>query len=502
MIQDIPPPASPAPRVLVSALAGSWYPATAVALAAFVDACLAKTPPPPPGPAPNVLILPHAGYAYSAQTAAYGLRRILGAPFRRVVILAPSHRAAFSNRLVAPEADAVSTPLGRIPIDREAIHRVAGGMDVACNDAIHANEHAAQIQYPLLQRALKDFTIAPFIVGPMDAHATRRAAAALRGILDDKTLLVVSSDFTHYGEDFDYAPFPPGEALRRARDVDFEAFARLAAHDAAGFADYLDATGATICGRHPLALLIATLPSNAKFERLHYATSSDDGAGDASRFVCYLSAAGWANWNGAPAAAPANAPAEDFLPPEDKRALLRFARESIRHVFETGKTLPADHFGKEATPSLKRKAGCFVTLNVRRTGDLRGCIGEIAAQRPLYQAVTALAVHSAFGDRRFSPLRSEELDGIAIDISVLTPERPVDSWRDIVIGRHGMTLSKRGRMAVFLPQVAPEQGWTLEETLSQLALKAGLRPDDWRDGAQFTVFEAIVFGEAGSMGAR
>ena len=482
-------------RVLGSTIAGSWYPATAEALDAVIQDCLAKTPE-PKGPPPNILILPHAGYAYSAQTAAYGIRQILGAPFKRVLLLAPSHRAAISNGLVAPESDAVSTPYGRLEVDREAIHQIAGGMDLKCSDGVHANEHATQIQYPMLQYALKDFKIVPLVIGQMDPLAARRAAAALRAIVDEATLVVVSSDFTHYGEDFDYAPFPVGEALSRARQADFAAFERIRAGDAAGFADCLDASGATICGRHPITVLLEMMPPGTALERLHYATSSDE-SGDDSRFVCYLCAAGRADWDGRrkggdSAAADKEA---DYLTPEEKRALLRFARESIRHVFETGKALASDHFAVEATENLRRPMGCFVTLNTRRSHDLRGCIGEIVAQRPLYQAVTALAVHSAFGDRRFRPLEPSELDGIDIEISALTPERTVDSWRDIEIGRHGMTLSKRGRMAVFLPQVAPEQGWTLEETLTQLALKAGLRPDDWRNGAQFTVFEAIVFGE-------
>ena len=109
--------------------------------------------------------------------------------------------------------------------------------------------------------------------------------------------------------------------------------------------------------------------------------------------------------------------------------------------------------------------------------------------------MTALAVQSAFADPRFPPLRADEFEAVTIEISVLTPRRDVGSWREIEIGRHGMTLEKRGRAAVFLPQVAPEQGWTLEQTLTHLALKAGLGPDDWRSGTSFTVFEAIVFGE-------
>lgn len=187
---------------------------------------------------------------------------------------------------------------------------------------------------------------------------------------------------------------------------------------------------------------------------------------------------------------------EDFLNDAEKQALLRFARESIRHRLDKGRALPADFFSKEATENMKRKMGCFVTLTLKDAHELRGCIGEIAAQRPLYQAVTSLAVHSAFGDPRFIELQPYEFDRIAIDISALTPEHPVASWQDIEIGRHGMTVSKNGRMAVFLPQVAPEQGWTLEETLTHLSLKAGLDRNDWRNGAAFTVFEAIVFREA------
>lgn len=186
---------------------------------------------------------------------------------------------------------------------------------------------------------------------------------------------------------------------------------------------------------------------------------------------------------------------EDFLTDDEKRALLKFARESIKHVLDKGRALHADYFAKEATENMKRKMGCFVTLKMKDTHDLRGCIGEIAATRPLYQAVTALAVHSAFKDERFVELQPYEFAKIMIEISALTPEQPVASWHDIEIGRHGMTVSKKGRMAVFLPQVAPEQGWTLEETLTHLSLKAGLDRNDWREGAEFTVFEAIIFNE-------
>ena len=483
-------------RVLDSTIAGSWYPGTAAALRDAITEALSRVPGAAEGPPPNVLVLPHAGYAFSLPTAAHGLRRILDAPFTRVVLLAPSHRAWLRNGLVALESDAVGTPLGPVPIDRGAIEALAQALPVVCSDAVHAAEHSTQIQYPLLQVALKTFSIVPLIVGELDRAGIGRAAAALGRILDPHTLLVVSSDFTHYGEDFGYAPFG-WEALSRVKQIDMGAYALIRNQDLEGFLDYVRREQTTICGHNAIALMLALLPPHTRIERLHYATSSDD-SHDESRFVCYLSLAGWADWP-SPAAAPVAADG-DFLTRAEKRTLLRWAREAIRHVLDTRKPLPADAFVREATENLARPAGCFVTLKRKRDHELRGCIGEIAARRPLIEAVTALAVQSAFADPRFSPLRADELDKVAIEISVLTPERKIGSWREIEIGRHGMTLAKRGRAAVFLPQVAPEQGWTLEQTLTHLSLKAGLGPDEWREGAKFTVFEAIVFGETDEYG--
>ena len=149
----------------------------------------------------------------------------------------------------------------------------------------------------------------------------------------------------------------------------------------------------------------------------------------------------------------------------------------------------------DAPKSTRAKMGAFVTLNDKTTGALRGCIGEIMPMRPLVEAVAARAVDSALGDPRFSPVSERELGGIRVEVSALTPPKRVASWRDIVLGRDGMTLEKNGCFAVFLPQVAPEQGWDLPTTLSYLSQKAGLSADAWREGATFETFQAEVFHE-------
>lgn len=140
---------------------------------------------------------------------------------------------------------------------------------------------------------------------------------------------------------------------------------------------------------------------------------------------------------------------------------------------------------------LARARGAFVTIT--RGGRLRGCIGYIQGIKPLFEAVRDNARSAAVGDPRFPPLTEDELEGLEWEISALTPLRKVGSPDEIRIGEHGVLLSCQGRQSVFLPQVAIEQGWDVETTLDQLALKAGLAPGAWRAGAGFQVFSAEIF---------
>jgi AmmeMemoRadiSam system protein A len=178
---------------------------------------------------------------------------------------------------------------------------------------------------------------------------------------------------------------------------------------------------------------------------------------------------------------------------EDKRLLLKLARATLASYLTHHEMPEPETLDVEITSAMKTVMGGFVTLT--KGGDLRGCIGEIEPRRPLFRVVMDHAVDAAINDPRFPPVGADELASLRIEISVLTPPHPVASYRDIVIGKHGMTIEKGFRQAVFLPQVAPEQGWDLEETLTHLATKAGLPADAWKEGASFQVFEAVVFHE-------
>ncbi len=183
--------------------------------------------------------------------------------------------------------------------------------------------------------------------------------------------------------------------------------------------------------------------------------------------------------------------AEDNYSAEEQALLLQFIRETIAAKLQHR---PAP-FEPDLGEKLTREGSCFVTLH-STSGRLRGCIGNIMAYEPLGKNIAHNALNAAFRDPRFPPLSEDELTDITLELSILTPMRHIDSPDEFEIGRHGIVMNCRGRSAVFLPQVAPEQGWDKKTTLRHLCLKANLPHDAWQlPDAKFQIFEAIVFSE-------
>jgi AmmeMemoRadiSam system protein A len=178
------------------------------------------------------------------------------------------------------------------------------------------------------------------------------------------------------------------------------------------------------------------------------------------------------------------------LSSEEKKLLLTAARESIRKELEDTK-IPEVNYS--AYPKLKMELGAFVTLKIN--ADLRGCIGYIIGQKPLYETILEAAKQAAFGDPRFIPLSREEFNNIDIEISVLSPFEQIKSYDEIEVGKHGLLLDE-GARAVLLPQVASEQNYNRAEFLTALCHKAGLYGDYWKERLlKIKVFTALVFGE-------
>ncbi len=473
-------------KVFPSPLAGTWYTADPQKLSKEIDGYLNKAPDRSLSQV-CALILPHAGLQWSGQTAAYGIKQLDEGKIRKVILLGPSHHVFMQNRASFPDATHYRTPLGETPLDVDLIKELQKSPYFHAVKAANENEHSVQVLLPVLQRKLVDFQFIPIVVGRLDGASALAIADILRRHLTPDTVVIASSDFTHYGRNFDYLPFTT-DIQENLKKLDMGAFKFIEEKDPDGFSAYVRKTGATICGRAAIEVLLALLPAESRMQMLHYETSGAK-THDFSTSVSYLSAAVIGNWETSDEKMVENA----ALSKEDKTRLLALAKGALRYYFEQGTAPTPEKLGIEITPGMQQIMGAFVTL--KKHGNLRGCIGEITPTRPVYEAVMQRAIDSAVHDYRFSPVSKDEFEQLSFEISALTPSQSVPSYQDIVLGRDGVVLQKNGRSAVFLPQVAPEQGWSLEEMLSQLARKAGLPADAWKKGASFTVFQAIVFAE-------
>jgi len=178
--------------------------------------------------------------------------------------------------------------------------------------------------------------------------------------------------------------------------------------------------------------------------------------------------------------------------PEERRQLLNLAHRSIESALAdeaVDTTPPSEH--------LAEPRGAFTTLHSQ--GELRGCIGYVLPMGPLYQVVAETARAAAFDDPRFEPVTEDEVPHLTIEISVLSPMRPIRP-EDVVVGKHGLLVTMGARRGLLLPQVPGEWGWDRETFLAQTCLKAGLSPDAWQRGAELYGFTAEVFGEEESPG--
>ncbi|MFA5553359.1 MAG: AmmeMemoRadiSam system protein B [Phycisphaerae bacterium] len=443
---------------------------------------------------PIALIQPHAGYVYSGQTAAYGLKS-LGKNYKRVIVIGPSHRVAMNEIFSVPNVTHFATELGETEIDTEFVGQLLKYSIFQNILSAHQHEHSVHIHIPLLQYKLGDFKLVPIVAGSCSIETIKKAAAILRGMVDSQTLVIASSDFTHYGPNFNYVPFTT-DVPEQIKKLDMGSYEHIAALDAEGFLDYKQRTGATICGAVPIALLLSMLEDNTSVKLLNYDTSGRL-TGDFRNSVSYLSAVFSGEW---PQQKPVDI-LEGTLSEQDKRNLLTMARKAILYQLQNKRVPSPSDLGVPISDAMKERRAAFVTIKTpveiygRTELQLRGCIGEIFPRVPLYQSVISNAVNASQNDPRFRALQMAEYNDIVIEISALTVPKPVARYDEIRVGIDGVVLNKTGRSSVFLPQVAPEQGWNLEEMLTQLSRKAGLPGDAWREGAEFLVYQAEVFGE-------
>jgi len=466
------------------AVAGLFYPQDKAALSQAIDQYLA-TAKPEPVPGLKALVCPHAGYEYSGTVAASGYKLLAGRSFQTVLVLAPSHYAFLEGAAVS-RAGVFRTPLGDVPISPKArelarlepfgweaptrVQRPAWATEssrpapAAGEDTADTWEHSDEVQVPFLQKTLSRFELLPIVFGEVDPE---KAARVLAGQVDDRTLIVVSSDLSHY------------HPYAEARDLDTRCVQAVCALDVERMKTQ------EACGKTPILTLMHLAKLKGWKAKLLDYRNSGDTAGDKRRVVGYAAIAFYA-------------PGGETFNDSERKRLLELARTALHDVVTKGRLPEVSTNGWPA--SFFELKGCFVTLTKR--GELRGCIGHIVPVEPLYRAVMDNARNAAVRDSRFLPVKPEELGDLEVEVSVLTEPKPLSftSPADLLARlrphEDGVILTVEGRTATFLPQVW-EQIPDKADFLNQLARKAGCEPSAWRKpGTTVSLYRVEAFKES------
>lgn len=431
-----------------AAVAGQFYPGNADILRHDVLALLAGAH--PPVLSPKVLIAPHAGYIYSGPVAAsaYAALKSVAAHIRRVVLLGPTHRVAVRG-LALPEATAFATPLGEVPVDAEAERLIADLPQVVVSAAAHAQEHSLEVHLPFLQTVLGDFKLLPLAVGAASAEEVAEVLERVWG--GDETLIVVSSDLSHY---------LPYETAKRVDGISAQDILQLS-HDL---------SHEQACGATPINGLLRVARRRHLAPHLLDLRNSGDTAGPHDGVVGY---AAFAFTRAAPDAAD---PHTDHHEATDGRVLLQLARSAIAETFGAPPAAVPD------AEWLREPGATFVTLTQRSC--LRGCIGSLEAHRPLREDVHRNAVAAAFRDPRFAPLSADELGDVRMEVSLLSEPQPLvfrdeaDALAQLRPHLDGVIFQYGPHHSTFLPQVW-EQLSDPHQFMAHLKQKAGLPADFW-----------------------
>ena len=343
-----------------------------------------------------------------------------------------------------------------------------------------------------MQKLFPAATLLPVVVGLDDPLALERLGSAIALVVRGRhALIVASSDLSHYPN------------ARTASDADRRTLRAVARMDARALRDEAQTVVQTAgggldtaaCGLAPM--MVATIAAKAlgagRAVVVSYANSADVAVGDPDRVVGY----------GAVAFLPGSrAPDVSSVEPRrvvevdtgigqpERQALLSLARRSIEQAVTT-ETVPL--IRDLPAGLVERRQGAFVTI--KKGGVLRGCVGSVVGEGALPLLVSRVAIQAALKDPRFPPVRAGELSSLEVEVSLLSEPRRVPSAQDIVPGRDGVVLRRDDRTALFLPQVATEEGWNREQLLDELCVKAELPARCWTQRASFWTFQADVFSD-------
>jgi AmmeMemoRadiSam system protein B/AmmeMemoRadiSam system protein A len=471
-------------------VAGSFYTANKEALTKEISEYFTECKKSPASWKVRAIICPHAGYVYSGKIAASAFSATpRNAQFKNIFIIGSSHIMEFEGASVYNTGDFI-TPLGKAIVNREIANKLKNENKVFefPVDA-HRQEHSLEVQIPFIQYYYTNKPmIVPIIVGHTNNTATiKKIANALKPWFTPDNLFVISSDFSHY------------PSYKDAVETDNITATGIVSGDPLTFLNGLSKNESrkvpglvtSMCGwTSGLTLLdLAEGNDNLEFKRIDYCNSGDSPYGDKYKVVGYHSIA-LIEKISATEVKQKSSDSFSFTRDETDQ-LFDIARNSIKTMLYENKRVTIDE--NKFPANLNKQMGAFVTLKIDST--LRGCIGRFVSSDPLCEVVNVSALSSAFEDPRFPPLTKEEYSKTDIEITVLGPMKKINSINEIILGKHGIFIKKDYRSGTMLPQVATENGWTLEQFLGYTSRdKAGLGWEGWKE-AEIYIYEGVVLEE-------
>jgi len=465
------------------AVAGQFYPSDAAELKQQLKMYFAKVSDPATNSEVIAIISPHAGYVFTGEVAAAAFIKLDQAKqYKTIFVIGSSHRNSFPGASVYSIGNYI-TPLGTVQTDIETAGRLASGNKCLSFDpAYHNREHSIEVQLPFLQYWLKSgFRIVPLLLGTQDKQVCEKIAQALKPYFTHENLFVISSDFSHYPS-YNEAVITDKQTAEAVASNQPENFLHSIIKSVQ---DKKNDGLATACCSWPSVLTLLMLTRDLPgitYKLLMYKNSGDSEFGEKDSVVGY-----WAISIQKPD------DMDSILNTAERKKLLLIARNTILSYLNTNRVPHIDPV--DLTAGMLMKAGAFVSL--KKQGVLRGCIGHFEADKPLYSIVQQMAVASSTEDYRFTRITEEEMESASIEISVLTPLQRIADTGTIRLGTDGIYIKKGNRSGTFLPQVATETGWSLEEFLGHCARdKAGIGWDGWKDtDTEIFVYQAIIFSE-------
>lgn len=460
VINKNPPEIGSNQKIRKLAVSGTFYNNNYDQLEKEIDVLLNKQDKIKKSEKPRIIIVPHAGLIYSGDIQASAYKQIQGEFYDKIILLGVGHSHSGEYAAVISEGS-WETPFGNLGIDTNLANKLIDNKYIVEDEIPHLKEHSLEMQTIFLKKLLPNSNIVPILIGNPSDETIYSVSYKIATIFDENTLLVISTDFSHY-PNYEDAIKVDSNTIDAILSGNYRVLEKAISENKDGKYTNLETSA---CGEKAVSigLIISNLLSINNIEKIAYSNSGDV-SGDISRVVGYTSIGFWS---------------------QDIRQL-NFSYNAKKELFGFSKKILVDYYNKKIFPKytfssqeIYLPGGAFVTL--KKNGELRGCIGTFEPNLTMGEIIKELTIASATKDSRFPPVTQEELKDIDIELSILSIPKKIDDFKKIEIGLHGVKININGKTGTFLPEVAVENNWDLVTFLENLCTqKMGLNKDCYK----------------------